>query len=287
MFSFSKRSAAFILSHGRRFSSAVSKLPILSRFATARHRREFEDRRVNFLIGGVQKGGSSALAQFLSAHPDVCFSNIKEVNYFNEEPFSDNAEDYHANFPRPRGRSAIGEASIAYVYCERAARRIYSYNRDMRIIFTIRNPIERAYSHYQMHVAKQGLQIPFRECIQLGAQNRPKEQHVHRCEVNFPLYLDYSRYAQRIRGYRERFEKVICLRQEDLRDHHAATLKRVFEFLEIDPSVQVPPATVYSHPHETMPRDVWEFLSGQLMNEIDELEAELGWDLESWRHPAA
>jgi len=120
---------------------------------------------VGFLVVGAQKGGTSALAEFLSVHPQICMAEFllghsrictaesKEVHFFDLGALSpgrpSNYEEYHSFFPKKPGAIAYGEATPAYMYWKPAAERIYRYNPEMKLIFLLRNPVERAYSKHQ------------------------------------------------------------------------------------------------------------------------------------------
>ena len=101
---------------------------------------------VSFLIAGVQKGGTTALYDYLSDYPDVALSRIKEVHFFDDEGQDWRRPDYrayHARFEAPAGRPC-GEATPIYVYWPNALERVAAYNPAMRFIVTLRDPVERA-----------------------------------------------------------------------------------------------------------------------------------------------
>src|SRR6266705_6230433 len=100
--------------------------------------------RVDFVIGGTQKGGTSALDSFLRQHPEICMPKTKkELHYFDREQNFEkrpNYEKYHAQFkPAPRHRMT-GEATPIYMYWNAAPHRIWTYNPQMKWILALRNP---------------------------------------------------------------------------------------------------------------------------------------------------
>src|SRR5207253_8920639 len=102
--------------------------------------------RVNFVIGGTQKGGTSALDSFLRQHPEICMPNTrKELHFFDREADDTDYEKYHANFKPKSKQRVIGEASSIYMYWHIAPHRIWKYNRKMKWTHARRQQVERAY----------------------------------------------------------------------------------------------------------------------------------------------
>lgn len=110
----------------------------------------------NFFIVGAPKCGTTALAQYLSAHPNVYFSPVKEPHFFSDDfpgiRDPDNLDDYLALFSGAQTEhQAVGEASVSYFYSDVALKHIAEFDPDVRIIVMLRNPVEMVYSwHGQM-----------------------------------------------------------------------------------------------------------------------------------------
>lgn len=100
-----------------------------------------------FLIIGAPKAGTTSLAAYLAEHPDVFIAPEKEVHFFNRN-FDKGTDWYRSRFADARGQKAIGEASPTYMYLPHALDRIAETLPDVRLIAILRNPIDRAYSHY-------------------------------------------------------------------------------------------------------------------------------------------
>src|SRR6185295_14292982 len=94
--------------------------------------------KVNFLVCGAHKGGTTALYAYLRAHPETRMSRPKELHFFdNDRHFKGgppNYSRYHAFFPPSRGETVVGEATPNYMYWQAASRRIYDYNPAMKLI---------------------------------------------------------------------------------------------------------------------------------------------------------
>jgi len=126
-----------------------------------------------FLLIGTAKAGTTSLYHYLRQHPDVFMPEVKEPRFFayvddppamvgpgdaasNEESGAVyTLEEYRALFPESIGASAVGEASVNYLYSETAPARIHEHLPDVQLIAVLRNPIDRAYSHY-LHLLRAG-----------------------------------------------------------------------------------------------------------------------------------
>jgi hypothetical protein len=178
----------------------------------------------NFLIIGAMKGGTTSLWHYLRSHPQVFMPQRKEPHFFSDaEVWSRGLEWYEEQFSdAPPTAVAVGEASTTYSkhpHYPGVPARIASVIPDVRLIYMIRQPIERMRSQYLHHVAK-------------GREHDPAEKAL----LSEPTYLNCSRYAMQIACYLEHFDRnqLLILTSEELRGDRISTLRRVYEFLEID-----------------------------------------------------
>src|SRR5438094_818114 len=175
---------------------------------------------VNFVIGGTQKGGTSALDSFLRQHPEICLPETKkELHYFDREKNFEkrpNYKQYHAYFrPKPRHR-VMGEATPSYMYWTATPYRIWRYNPEMKWILVLRNPVERAFSGWNMETKRGTEHLSFKEAV---------EQEAVRCRKALPLqhrvfsYVDRGFYAHQVRRLFNIFGEgnLLILLTEDLR----------------------------------------------------------------------
>jgi hypothetical protein len=111
----------------------------------------------SFLILGVQKCGTTSLFQWIAKHPDVRLPLAREVGYFNHDShYAKGREWYARQFPKGKARSRESECKTfektpEYFYDARCAFRIRAYNPDMPLIVLVRDPVERAFSAWQMY----------------------------------------------------------------------------------------------------------------------------------------
>ena len=127
-------------------------------------------KRVDFLVAGAQKAGTTALFDHLAELPQLELPAIKEAHFFDEEESVDwlapDYAPYHALFSDPS--RLWGEATPIYFYWPNALERIRAYNPEMKLIFLVRDPVERAWSHWKMEYARGKETEPFSWCIREG-----------------------------------------------------------------------------------------------------------------------
>ena len=209
----------------------------------------------------------------------------KELHFFDqEENFSGhpNYKKYHANFRPEKQHRSIGEATPIYMYWNATPSRIWSYNPKMKWILVLRNPVERAFSHWNMETKRKAEHLSFPDAV---------KQEAARCREALPLqhrvysYIDRGFYAVQVRRLFNIFGEDNCLviLNEELRNDHAKTLGRVFEFLQVNASTIPPAANVFEHDYdEKIDMKLQEELIDTFYFEIKELERLLHRDLSSW-----
>jgi hypothetical protein len=239
---------------------------------------------VNFVIGGTQKGGTSALDSFLRQHPEICMPTTrKELHFFDREEENRDYKKYHRNFkPKKKQHRVIGEASPIYMYWETAPYRIWKYNPKMKWILALRDPVERAFSAWNMESKRDHEKLPFAEAI---------EKEPERCRTALPLqhrvysYVDRGFYAHQVRRLFNIFGKdnVLVLLSEELRHEHQKTLRSVFEFLGVESSFVPPEASVFEQEYsDKMDNQLWSRLIDTFYFDVKELEKLLGRNLSAW-----
>lgn len=244
--------------------------------------------KVDFVIAGAQKGGTSALDAYLREHPDICMADRKEVHFFDNERYFQKARPdyamYHAHFPALPDRPGLirGEATPIYMYWRAAPARIQSYNPAMKLIISLRNPIERAYSQWNMQRERGKEPLPFRQALQ---------QEARRCRQSLPLqnrlfsYADrgfYVEQLQRVWGCLPRNQTLI-LRSDHVKSDPQCALDSICRFLKVPPLKHIRNRTVHARPYVAqMNREDWEYLHGVFAGEIRALEQLLGWDCADW-----
>lgn len=196
---------------------------------------------VNFIVVGVQKAGTTALFDYLADDPAYAVSRTKEVHFFDDESVNWAAPDYgpyHAQFDwrRPAIR---GEATPIYIYWPRSLERIARYNPAARLIVMLRDPVERAWSHWKMETSRGVETAPFAWCIREGRRRLFERQPwgVDR-EIS---YVERGFYGEQLERLYSHFphEHVLILQADDLRRAPNAALGRVSAFLGAPPPPHV------------------------------------------------
>lgn len=201
----------------------------------------------DFLVIGAYKCGTTALHHYLRAHPGLFVPARKEPNYFAfagaEPPFDHPAAPgsirdlatYEGLFmPAPTG-AIVGEVSPAYLAVPGACERIRTAAPDVRLVAVLRDPVERAYSDYLMY-RRDGMEraASFRDAL---------DQQAMRDRATDPTsrYIDTGRYAAQLAPYLVAFprDRIHVLLHEDLRDHRDQALRGLFEFLGVDPTIEI------------------------------------------------
>jgi len=192
-------------------------------------------RKVEFLVAGVQKGGTTALFDYLREQPGLQLPVVKEAHFFDDEQSVDWAapdyEPYHRLFSDD-GRM-WGEATPIYIYWPNALERIAAYNPAMRFVLLFRDPVERAWSHWKMEYAKGKEREPFAWCIREGRARLDPGDPVARGHHRVFSYVERGYYGTQVKHLLNLFPREQCLflRSDALRDSPATTMPLVCDFL--------------------------------------------------------
>ncbi len=216
----------------------------------------------DFFIVGAAKSGTTSLYHYLRQHPDIYMSPIKEPNFFARDIQTENLResvkkrveaenipqffkegmkrvihrayirdlsDYLQLFAPAKPGQRKGEASPSYLWSEVAAGEIYDFNPAAKIIIILREPAGRAYSHYLMDLKLGFVQDSFRNALEQDRQTHPKGWGAS------SLYVELGQYYRQVKRYYDTFpaENILVLLQKDLFSNKAATLKKLFQFLQV------------------------------------------------------
>lgn len=242
--------------------------------------------KVGFVVAGTQKGGTTALDAYLREHPELCLPRRKELHFFDTDHFFAaepiDYRPYHAAFAPSPGQRLLGEVTPAYLYWPTAAQRIARYNPAMKLIVVLRNPITRAFSHWNMARQLKREPLPFLDAVRAEPQ-RLQELPLDRAKRY--TYVERGFYAQQLRRLGQYFPpaQVLVFKSEELQGQPAAMLARIATFLGIAPFPPVEEKTVQAREYqEAMSEDDKRYLVAVFEPEIRELERLLGWDCSAW-----
>jgi Sulfotransferase domain len=191
----------------------------------------------DFLIIGAPKCGTTSLYYLLTEHPHIVPAAAKELHFFNSH-FDLGIQWYRRCFPRPThkgGQSTItGEATPSYLPDLLAPARVAEVVPRARLIVLLRNPVDRAYSHYQMGRRKGWEKTAtFEEAVVAEHAVRPLGERVTLDDDSW--YLSGGIYVDQLARWSSFFrdEQMLVIRSEDFSWRPEQTLKRVFGFLEL------------------------------------------------------
>ncbi len=186
-----------------------------------------------FIIAGAMRCGTTSLNGYLREHPNIAVSQPKEVHFFDLN-YDKGLDWYREHFPASEEATAVGEATPDYLYHPEAVARIAASLPDVKVIVLLRNPIDRAYSHY-WHNRSRG-----RETLEFeAALSAEPARLVHDAESRRIFsYADKGRYV----GQMERLytsiprERVLVRTFEELEKSPETVFTDACRFLDIDPT---------------------------------------------------
>ena len=191
-----------------------------------------------FLILGAQKSGTTSLYRYLTAHPSVKPALRKEIHYFDLN-FERGRNWYLTHFPSHVASGSItGEATPYYLFHPAVPGRVADMLPAARLVAVLRNPVDRAYSHYA-HSVKHGFETSSfedalaRELKLIGDSARLAEHVDDNYSHQHHTYLSRGLYAQQLDRWYPLYrpEQLLVLKSEDLSNHPAVVVQRTAEFL--------------------------------------------------------
>lgn len=189
---------------------------------------EVPGRTPDFAIIGAAKAGTSALAIHLAEHPSVFMVPMKEIHFF-DRYLDRGTEWYRAQFGAAPAETIAGEATPVYLGDPETPARMAAIMPDAKLIALLREPVDRAYSHYWMHRAKRPDTAEFEDLArrEIEGASRPP---------GHPDYLALGRYVDQLEVLVRHFprESVLVLLYEDFRAEPRQIFSEVCRFLGID-----------------------------------------------------
>jgi hypothetical protein len=185
---------------------------------------------------GAARSGTTSLYEYLGSVPGVYIAPIKEPHYFAPSISEDNrvakfvthdTSQYLSLYQGVKNESAIGEASASYLWDVESPKAIHDVVPDARIIIILRDPIERAFSHYLMSVHQRQETLPFYDAMQNDYRRSDKGYFASH------LYVDLGLYSEQVKRHLDTFgpEHVKILMFEDFIKDTQAAVNDVLQFL--------------------------------------------------------
>jgi hypothetical protein len=206
----------------------------------------------HFIIGGVRRGGTTSLYHAIKEHPEIYLYPHSEFNYFVEDEVkgrewrndpvdperweaSHSIDDYAAHFAKGTQARAIGHKGADLLFWHPVHDRLARYVPDARFIFTLRNPVNRAWSHYWFERAKGRETLSFEEAL-AAEEERARRSDWARYHLSYQARGFYDLNLERFFKICPR-ERVIVITLEEKIARPRETLSKIYRFLEVDPDL--------------------------------------------------
>jgi len=209
---------------------------------------------------GAPKTGTTSLYYYLNEHPEIVMSTQKETDFFSDDSLQkqglyygknriETIEKYHALFQQKKEK-IYGEASVSYLFYENVPKKIKTYNPKGKIIIMLRNPTDRAFSHYLMDYRLGLISKPFKSILE-------DEKEDKKSKLFYQQFIELGLYYKQVKRYIETFgrENVIIIFYDDFKKDVAKEVQKVYEFLAVDAAY----IAKISKKHNTysMPKNNW------------------------------
>jgi hypothetical protein len=229
----------------------------------------------DFIVVGTQKGGTTELYDQLVLHPKIAPAFAKEVHFFDAN-FEKGIEWYTAFFPRTieaclnkQADCITGEASPCYIFHPDVAHRVAATVPNVKIVLLLRNPVDRAYSHYHHEVRLGYETLPFEQAIE-QEENRlrgEKEKMLADKRYYSGNYMHYSYlsrgiYIDQVKPWIDFFppEQILLLKSEDFFTNTSAAMHQVHQFLGVPDIETIKPERHKSFPYPKLDKGVRQHL---------------------------
>ena len=207
----------------------------------------------NFFIVGTPKSGTTSLFHYLQEHPEVFLPELKEPHFFScpevkntyyKTKIVDSKQEYLDLYQERESYKAVGDLSSSYLFNKETPKRIHQFNPYAKIIIVLRNPVDRALSHYLMDVNLGYINVSLSKVI----NNKDTfKQH-------YQEYIELGFYEQQIRAYTKQFpdSQIKVVLSDTLYANTAETLKDIYSFINVSTTFITDFETV--HNSYTVPR---------------------------------
>jgi hypothetical protein len=199
-------------------------------------------KKIDFIICGVQKSGTEFLSYNLSMHPDI-YMPKREVHYFDTLKISrkirnlfDNYSDYNKSFDFNCGKKIFGEKTPIYIFYKDCMERIHKYNKEIKIILIFRDPLERAFSHFNMEVNRLSEKLSFNDAIIFENQIIKKSDY----HLRTYSYIERGKYFSQLKKIYDLYnpDNILILNYDSLFKDVQENFDIIFNFLDI-PSITI------------------------------------------------
>jgi hypothetical protein len=193
--------------------------------------------KVNTLIIGAGRSGTTSLFKILESHPEVCFSKIKEVHYFSIEDLYCRGEKYYESFfPHFKNEKIVASADTYLLMDYSAISRIKAYNPEIKIIVMLRNPVDRAYSSYNYSI-NYGYHKAYNSFIDSIVFEKDIENEESIIQRNNLGHFYGSLYGKHLSEWSKIFtkENLLIITLDELKSNTDGFMNKLSSYLAINP----------------------------------------------------
>lgn len=225
----------------------------------------------DFIIVGAMKSGTSFLINYLSEHPYIKIPEYQKEIHFFDNHFYDGINWYKSYFPTKISKQfnkkfkkinfITGEKSPYYIFHPLAPQRIHSLLPKVKIIILLRNPVKRAYSHYNHSVRNNRENLTFEEAIEKeperlkGEKDKIIKNRKYRSKkYTYYSYLTRGIYIKQIKNWYKYFPKehILVIKSEEMYRNSQEVMNKVYEFLGLPKMKHEQFQKVFSHEYTKM-----------------------------------
>jgi len=179
-----------------------------------------KDFKVDFIGVGTSRSGTTWIAKCLREHPEICTPRWKETHFFDYDYNYEKGLDFYKTFFENCTEKVTGEFCPEYIFEDRAIERIKKDYPDTKILISLRNPIERAFSHFLYVKRKNGGIKEFSELFD------EDPRHI----------IDHSAYYKYLENVYRLFdkEKIFVVIHDDYKKDATGFIQKIYDFLGVD-----------------------------------------------------
>jgi hypothetical protein len=189
---------------------------------------------IDFIIVGAAKSGTTTLHDLLRQHPEIFLPKKKELHFFdNEINFQRGIETYFKNFEKTN-KLICGEITPSYMFFEKVPKRLSSFlGKDLKLIFILRNPVDRAISHYNFNKSRGFEDLSFEDAIEIESKRINVSEKYKRRYSYMSRGLYFSQINNFLKYYKKENIHVIIF--EDFLKNKINEMNNLFSFLNLNP----------------------------------------------------
>ena len=192
--------------------------------------------KINFYCVGAQKAGTTSLHDILNQHPDVFLPKTKEAHFFDEDEKFEKGLEWYVNtfFNESKNEKILGSCNPEYMYFEEVPKRMFqTLGKNVKLIFLLRNPVNRAYSHYLMSKRRCFEELSFTDALN-QEKNRINKDYFNKTHFSYATRGFYSEQIKRYLKYFPKENMMFIRFEDDFIKNRTKTIKEIISFLDLE-----------------------------------------------------